>query len=155
MRNWYFFFFTQQIFSRIRPFIIHCHITIQNNGDLIVAMSLVILDDIRKIDKNSVEITLNTERIDIFIKDNENDRIKGSFNFFLFNLIVGSDTLDWFVQFFFFFFFSASVRMTTCNRQTGDILSPIIKCTFTSLLRPRVRLFFFFSLHVPSSRLFW
>lgn len=57
-------------------------------------MSLVILDDIRKIDKNSVEITLNTERIDIFIKDNENDRIKGSFNFFLFNLIVGSDTLD-------------------------------------------------------------
>lgn len=43
----------------------------------------------------------------------------------------------------FFFFFLASVRMTTCNRQTGDILSPIIKCTFTSLLRPRVRLFFF------------
>lgn len=57
-------------------------------------MSLVILDDIRKIDKNSVEITLNTERIDIFIKDNENDRIERSFNFFLFNLIVGSDTLD-------------------------------------------------------------
>lgn len=35
---------------------------IQNNGDLIVAMSLVILDDIRKIDKNSVEITLNKDR---------------------------------------------------------------------------------------------
>lgn len=50
-----------------------------------------------------------------------------------------------FLQFFLFFsfFFLASVRMTTCNRQTGDILSPIIKCTFTSLLRPRVRLFFF------------